>query len=69
MQEHQIGAGFLHHDLEVGHVGALCGQVVELVVMGGEHGAGFEIAGQMFAHGPGDGKAIEGGRTPADLIE
>ena len=38
------------------------------MLFGGEHGACLQIAGQVFAHRPGDGEVIEGGRGAADLI-
>ena len=69
MQKQQVIAGFLHQHLEVGHIRALCRQVVELVIVRREHGAGLQVAGQVFAHGPGDGEAIKGGSATADLIE
>ena len=69
MQEHQLVAGFLHQHLGIGHVGQQLGQLVELVVVGGEDRAGAEVAGQVFGHRPGDREAIEGGGAAADLIE
>ena len=45
MKEHQILTGFLHQHLEVGHVVAFGGQVVELVIVGGEHRAAAQVAG------------------------
>ena len=69
MQEQQVVARFLHQHLHVGHVGVQFGQFIELVVVGGKHTAGLDLNGQVFGHGPGDRKAIEGGRAAADLIE
>ena len=69
MEEHQILAGFLHQHLKVGHVVAFSGQIVELVVVGGKHRAAAQIAGQVFAHGPGDGEAVERCRASANFIE
>ena len=38
------------------------------MLSGGEQGARLQIAGQVFAHRPGDGEVIEGIRGAADLI-
>ena len=67
MKEHQILAGFLHQHLEIGDVVALGGQVVELVVVGGEHRSAAKVSGQVLAHGPGDREAIEGGSAPPEV--
>ena len=69
MQEDQIAAGFFHQHLAVGHVAAFPGQGIQLVIVGGKHRAGLEIAGQMFADGPGDRESIKGGGPPADFVE
>ena len=68
MQEEEVVAGFLNHHLEVGQIRLQGIKLVELVVFGREHSARLQIAGKVFAHRPGDGEVIEGGRAPADLI-
>ena len=47
----------------------LAGEVVELVIVGRKHGAGPQIARQVFTDGPGNREAIEGGSTAADFIQ
>ena len=37
--------------------------------MGGEHRAAAQVTSQVFAHGPGDREATEGGGALPDLIE
>ena len=54
VQEEQIVARFFNHHLKVGHVLAFASQGVELVIVRSEHGAGLDVAGQMFTHGPSD---------------
>ena len=54
MQEQQFLAGFLHQHLGIGHVRQQRGQLVELVVVGGEDGAGADWACLMFGYRPGD---------------
>ena len=39
------------------------------MIVGGEHRAAAQVAGQMFAHCPGDREAVEGGGAAPDLIE
>ena len=55
VQEDQIVSCFLHQHLKVGHVLALIGEVVELVVMSRKHCACFQIRGEMLTDRPGDG--------------
>ena len=47
------------------------GEVGELVVVGGEEGAGFALGGvvEVFDDGPGDGDAVEGGGAAADFVK
>ena len=45
------------------------GEVAELVVVGGEEGAGLDGVVEVFGDGPGDGEAVEGGGAAADFVE
>ena len=45
VEEDQVVAGFLHQNLEVGHVFMFGSQVVELVIMRGKNGTALQIAG------------------------
>ena len=45
VQEAQLVAGFLHQHLGIGHVAPFLRQLVELVVVGGEHAAGSDLVG------------------------
>ena len=69
MQEDEILTGFFNKHLEVGNVGHLFAEVIELVVVGRKDSATDKFAGQMLTHGPGDREAVKGGGASADLIE
>ena len=45
------------------------GEVTEFVIVGGEEGAGLGVVVEVFGHGPGDGKTVEGGGATAYFVE
>lgn len=57
-----------HGDVAVGYGFSSICEVCELVVVGGEEGAAFDVVVEVLGDGPCDGEAVEGGGAAADLV-
>ena len=70
-QEDDLLVDLAHGDVVVAHAGQRAGHVVELVVVGGEEGAGMAagVLVDVLDDGPGDGDAVVGAGAAAELVE
>lgn len=67
--EHGEGVvGGERRDVQVVDGGLLLGQCRQLMEVGGKQAEGAQLGGYVVRDGPGQAKAIVGGRSPAQLI-
>ena len=70
-QEEHLAVVLAHGHVVVDHAGEGLLHLVELVVVGGEEGAGSAgaVLVDVLDDGPGDGDAVVGGGASAELVE
>ena len=69
VQEDDLVAPLAHGHALVADARVALGQVGELVVVGGEEGAGADLGVDVLDDGPGQGQAVEGRGAAADLVQ